>query len=59
MKDITTKGIIAGKILKSLTPEEADLIIEQAEETKPSRIKQTKNWNNTPKFSRLFPIQTG
>ena len=39
MNKITIKGILADKCLKTLSEEEKDMLIEQAEETKPSRIK--------------------
>ena len=44
MKDITKKGILAGKLLESMTEQEIDFLMEQAAETKPSRIQQTKNF---------------
>lgn len=44
MKDIIKKGILAGKILDSMSEDEKDILIEQAYEMKPSRINQTKNF---------------
>jgi tRNA(Ser,Leu) C12 N-acetylase TAN1 len=44
MKDTIKKGILAGKILDSMSEEDKDIILEQAAETKPSRINQTKNF---------------
>lgn len=38
MKDLTKKGILAGRILETLSEDERSFIVEQMEETKPSRI---------------------
>lgn len=39
MKEITKKGILAGFVLKELSEDQLAFIIEQQEETKPSRLK--------------------
>lgn len=44
MKDITKNGILAKNILSTMTEDEIDFLMEQAAETKPSRIQQTKNF---------------
>ncbi len=44
MKDVIKKGILAGKILDSMSEDEKDIFMEQASEIKPSRINQTKSF---------------
>lgn len=56
MKDDIKNGIIATKLLENLSEDDKDLIIEQAQETKPSRIKQTKNFRkreNKKKYKKF------
>jgi len=54
MNNITIKGILADKCLKNMSEEEKDILLEQAQETKPSRIKtkflNKKKKSKKPKF---------
>ena len=44
MKDTIKKGILAGKILESMSEDDKDIVLEQVLETKPSRINLTKKF---------------
>ena len=60
MKDLTKKGILAGKILESMSEEERERILEQASETKPSRINRVQNFKNKEtKRKRKFDDEDG